>query len=419
MKFCSPFLLALTLLLFCNMPAVSAEKGDAVLEAITFQSDADKGENVRFKLNGEQSPKIFTIQDANPRLVVDFPDTRCSNSVNRAIDVKGKLVKKIRVGIHTDKDPKIRVVVDLAPNGKYQHTQHFDAQDKTLVVTISSTNENVTHKEKDKKEEKVIAAKGLDAQNPVSVQVSSPKVAESKQPDNATGPKTEEVAASALSKPFQKKEEEGAKPPEKAATATREPEHSPAMSPPPAPPSAGTGAVAPMPEVMGTKKPAVDVEEKVAPKVDIPEKRPTGKEEKAAVKSEKPDKKTDGKKSEPLLSNVTFESTSTKGEMVLFKLNGFHPPTVFGIEKGEPKVVCDFPNARLDEHVKEVVHCNGRYVESVRVTKQTKPNKIRAVLNLVPHKNYDLQQVFFKEDNLFVIIVNSQDALPGVKAPAH
>ena len=170
---------------------------------------------------------------------------------------------------------------------------------------------------------------------------------------------------------------------------------------------------------MGTKKPAVGVEEKVAPKVETPEKKPTGKEEKAAVKAEKPDKKTDGKKSEPLLSNVTFESTSTKGEMVLFKLNGFHPPTVFGIEKGEPRVVCDFPNARLDEHVKEVVHCNGRYVESVRVTKQTKPNKIRAVLNLVPHKNYDLQQVFFKEDNLFVIIVNSQDALPGVKTSTH
>ena len=208
MRFCPPFLLALTLLLFWNMPAVSAEKSDAVLESITFQSDADKGENVRFKLNGEHSPKIFTIQDANPRLVLDFPDTRCSNSVNRAIDAKGKLVKKIRVGIHTDKDPKIRVVVDLAPNGKYQHTQHFDAQDKTLVVTISSTNENVTHKEKDKKEEKVIAAKGPDAQKPASMQVSSPKVAESKQPDKATGPKTDEVAASALSKPSQKKEEE-------------------------------------------------------------------------------------------------------------------------------------------------------------------------------------------------------------------
>jgi len=105
--------------------------------------------------------------------------------------------------------------------------------------------------------------------------------------------------------------------------------------------------------------------------------------------------------------------------MVLFKLNGFHPPTVFGIEKGDPKVVCDFPNARLEENVKEVIHCDGKFVESVRVTKQTKPNKIRAVLNLVPNKNYDLQQVFFKEDNLFVIIVNAQDGLPAGKTGNH
>ena len=33
--------------------------------------------------------------------------------------------------------------------------------------------------------------------------------------------------------------------------------------------------------------------------------------------------------------------------------------------------------------------------------------RFRVTLELVPNKNYDLQQVFFKEDNLFVIIVNT------------
>lgn len=33
---------------------------------------------------------------------------------------------------------------------------------------------------------------------------------------------------------------------------------------------------------------------------------------------------------DPLLSNVTFENTSNKGEMVLFKLNGFYPPGSVG-----------------------------------------------------------------------------------------
>jgi hypothetical protein len=456
MKFCPSFLLALALLFTCNIPAVSAGKSEAVLEAITFQGDAGKGENVRFKLNGEQRPKIFIIDDANPRVVLDFPDTQCSKAVDRAIDAKGKLVKKIRVGIHTDKDPKIRVVVDLAPNGKYQHTQHFDEQAKTLVVTLFSTNENIAHKEKEKKEEKPVAAKGSDAQKPASMkeQASSPKVAESKQPDKTVGGKADEVALSTPSvsasdkinsavtdkgpeggtempapdkkgnepvsaKPLPKQEEGGAQPSEKAVSATREPEQSTAMSHPPETPPAGTAAVPPVSEAAGAKKPAVGAEEKTAAKVELPEKKSPEKEEKAAVKAEKPEKKTDGKKSGPSLSNVTCENTSAKGEMVLFKLNGFYPPTVFGIEKGDPRVVCDFPNTFLDDNVKEVVQCNGKYVESVRITKQTKPNKIRAVLSLVPHKNYDLQQVFFKEDNLFVIIVNSQDALPGVKASTH
>lgn len=419
MKFRPPFLLALAILFICNLPAVSAEKSDAVLEAITFQSDADKGENVRFKLNGEQRPKIFTIEDANPRLVLDFPDTRCSNTVNRTIDAKGKLVKKIRVGIHTDKDPKIRVVVDLVPNGKYQHTQYFDEQAKTLVVTLSSTNENITHKEKDKKEEKPVEVKGPDAQKPALMQVPSPKVAESKQPDKAVGTKADEVAVSTPSATTEKKE---ALKPQVSASAsdkitpaatTKGPEGGAAV------PAPDKKVDEPVSEAVGAIKPPVGAEEKTAAKVEVPEKKSPGKEEKAAVKAEKPDKKTDGKKSGPLLSNVTCENTSAKGEMVLFKLNGFYPPTVIGIEKGEPRVVCDFPNTLLDEHVKEVVQCNGKYVESVRVTKQTKPNKIRAVLSLSPRKNYDLQQVFFKEDNLFVIIVNSQDALPGAKTSTH
>jgi hypothetical protein len=407
MRFCSPFLLALALLIFWNLPVSSAEKNDTVIEAITFQSVSERGENIRFKLNGEHIPKIFFIQDVNPRLVLDFLDARCANSVNRAIDAKGKLVKKIRVGIHSDQAPKVRVVVDLAPNEKYQHKQHFDGQDKTLVVNVFSTSEGTSHKEKGKKEVTADAAKGPDTQKPVPTVSKEPE-----QPSAATESKGVGKAS------------------EKTASSTMEPENTTVTSLPPEISIAGKETEKSIPEVMGAK-PAVGKEEKAAPKEETQkvgkdekvaarvETPAVGKEEKAASTVEIPEKKSVGKKTEPSLSNVTFENTSTKGEMVLFKLNGFHPPTVFGIEKGDPKVVCDFPNARLEENVREVIRCDGKFVESIRVTKQTKPNKIRAVLNLVPNKNYDLQQVFFKEDNLFVIIVNAQDGLPAGKTGNH
>lgn len=114
---------------------------------------------------------------------------------------------------------------------------------------------------------------------------------------------------------------------------------------------------------------------------------------------------------DPLLSEVSFENTSNNGEMVLFKLNGFYPPTVTGKEDGVPRVICDFPGTRLGDKVVEELVSQGNYVDRVRVKQFSDPDRVQVILELVPNKNYDLQQVFFKENNLFVIIVNSYDAL--------
>jgi len=96
--------------------------------------------------------------------------------------------------------------------------------------------------------------------------------------------------------------------------------------------------------------------------------------------------------------------------MIIFKLNGFFPPKVSGSEKGEPKVICDFSDMALSPDVKETIPCNGRFVTSIRVTTQKNAKTVKAVLSLTPSKNYDLQQFFYKEDNLFVIFINSQDS---------
>jgi hypothetical protein len=108
-----------------------------------------------------------------------------------------------------------------------------------------------------------------------------------------------------------------------------------------------------------------------------------------------------------LLVDVSFENTSNKGEMVLFKLNGFYPPTVSGKEEGAPLVICDFAGTRLGEKVVKEQAIHGEYVERMSVEQIDDSNLIRVTLELVPNKDYDLQQVFFKEDDLFVIIVNS------------
>jgi hypothetical protein len=95
--------------------------------------------------------------------------------------------------------------------------------------------------------------------------------------------------------------------------------------------------------------------------------------------------------------------------MVLFKLNGFFPPSVAGEEAGAPRVVCKFPGTRLAATVVKDQKSQGRFVDRIRVVQSADNNQLEVVLELVPNKNYDLQQVFFKEDNLFVVIVNSYD----------
>lgn len=114
----------------------------------------------------------------------------------------------------------------------------------------------------------------------------------------------------------------------------------------------------------------------------------------------------------PLLTSISFDDSSNRGEMVLFKLNEFHPPIVFGIEEGTPRVVCDFKNTVAAKNVPELLKTAGKYIQKIRVGKENKKNKVRVVLDLVPNYSYDLQQVFFKEENLFMIIINTLGSAP-------
>jgi hypothetical protein len=110
---------------------------------------------------------------------------------------------------------------------------------------------------------------------------------------------------------------------------------------------------------------------------------------------------------DPALESIKFDPSSPKGEMVMFKLNGFHPPSVHGVEEGIPRVICDFNNTKMTGTTKRLIKTDGKYVRAIRTSKTKKPEKIRVVIDLEPNRSYDLQQVFFKDDNLFVIIVNT------------
>ena len=117
----------------------------------------------------------------------------------------------------------------------------------------------------------------------------------------------------------------------------------------------------------------------------------------------------------PQILDITFDDTSNRGEMVLFRLNDFYPPTVSALEKGNPQVFCDFMDMKISPEVRESIVANGKYIQRIRTTEHTNPDKVRIVLDLTPDRGYDLQQVFFKNDNLFVLIVNELPAEDDAK----
>ncbi len=115
--------------------------------------------------------------------------------------------------------------------------------------------------------------------------------------------------------------------------------------------------------------------------------------------------------SQLLIKKISFEKTPDKGEKVSLQLTNFHAPVIFGVEEGAPSIVCDFMDAGVGDKVPEILAAKGEFVKQVRVEKRVNPHKIRVILELVPNRHYDLQQVFFKEENLYVLIVKSRDSI--------
>lgn len=108
----------------------------------------------------------------------------------------------------------------------------------------------------------------------------------------------------------------------------------------------------------------------------------------------------------PVLRSVNFDNAfSQSGEMVLLQLSDFEPPEISTQEKDPPRIYCDFLGAEIAEGLAESFDAGGDYVKSIQVLKEDM--RVRVVLDLIPGANYDLQQVYFKEDNLFVLIVNT------------
>ncbi len=109
-----------------------------------------------------------------------------------------------------------------------------------------------------------------------------------------------------------------------------------------------------------------------------------------------------------VIKAVRHLTVSKQTEKVLFELSGFQPPQTFTVNGDRPRMVCDFNRARLGPGVNQQVTVNGTLIKDIRIAHHQGPtSKVRIVLDLVPERAYEVEQIFYRQESQFILILNS------------
>lgn len=452
--------------LFFVFPDAYAQSQPSV-SSVTLHQEGDGRERVRIKLEGAHEPKVYTLDGENPRLICDFPGAGYAGLVKPVVKGGGTLVTRIRVGAHDPPARKVRVVLDIEPGRKYTYTREFSKEENILNILLvptgpaKKTEKAVTVIEATEAKQVVITGPKKiyrtqgDQKTPPAAEPAVAGQTEADQPEtgspaateaSAPAPETVDTPAAAAVEPEAGADAEAAGKAAQTTTpapAAQEKEEVAAVAVPKAEPAPEPAT--PAPDAAGSEKASGAAVQPAAqePAADAPAGEPeavtaaapveaekaaggeeSGKQADAAV-AESAEKAAEPESAEekpqaapagqpdagavPQLLEISYENSSSKGEMIFFRLNGFYPPSVTADESETPKVNCEFTGMELGPDVQRTIEARGAYVQKVATTADKKGGKVRVDIDLTPDRDYDLRQVFFKEDNLFVLIVNTLD----------
>ncbi len=381
----------LLLVVFVNAyPVMSAQQ--KILEKIIFEAPSPEVDKITFKLNGPHIPTIFAIKGERPRVVFDFPATKPARLIKNTVNTNGKFVQRIRMGIHYVPKAKTRIVFDLLQDKKIDFKQHFDKQSNLLIISVFQAGQDPAA-----------------AASPVTLETRAKKAPVKSVPPATNH--TEGTRKTSKKPALAQAVSEHNKQPVPEQHAPQQPvEKQPAPVVPEKQPDVKKISPHTAPSAQPKRQaPVVKKEQSTKAEKNTPGNKPasTDQQKKTVAPASSQQKKT-LTADHPILKSVTFNKKDNRGEMVLFKLNTFQAPIVFGVEEGQPRVVCDFKNTEGGKDLPKSIKVNGKYIRKVRIENEEKAKKIRAILELTPNMSFDLQQVFFKKENLFVLIINAQ-----------
>ena len=128
-------------LLLCFIMGISGlcsgedQKTPLIIKRIEFTPDKIGGEWISLLCNQSCAPDLFTLEEENPRVVMDMKGVSFIQTKTRNINTGGKLVKRIRN--YLDKETNIlRVVLDLEPSKSYIVRPRHDAPKNSYMIMI-------------------------------------------------------------------------------------------------------------------------------------------------------------------------------------------------------------------------------------------------------------------------------------------
>lgn len=405
------FRLTLPFFLLCG--TVTAAQS-AQLQKIDHRVVSAGTEEVVLSFDAVVEPRVFSMGGSQPRLVFDFEGVGLQR-VGKRLAPGARLVKDVRMGVHREGGMKTRLVLDLGSPQEIRHSYSVDKRHNQLVIRLTSPAVAARTKENKSAPAPQQVRRQAGTKEPVQGAAGGGIVEKKReQADAAARTKQEaaadrkrEAAGGASPAAAEKKESRG-----KETTAVTAPAEdgkgpapgAPAAVPPEPPASAEPAAVAePAPPAVPAPAPAgATVPDAAARPAPATAQAPDAG---AAAAPEPASSET--APVTPYLFAIQFDPDSPKGELIQFKLNGFYPPVLRSIETDTPQIICEFANLEIAPALKGPIKISGRHVKAIRLDTSAGSGKVRVFIELEPNYSYDLQQVFFKEDNFFVLIVNA------------
>lgn len=107
-----------------------------------------------------------------------------------------------------------------------------------------------------------------------------------------------------------------------------------------------------------------------------------------------------------IVESISHEQVGDSQEMVVIHLTDFVNPTLTAVDGDQLTVLCELPNVKIAEGVIKDIEVGGRFIDSIHSEIQYDGSTLIS-LYLDSGYTYDLNQVFYKKENVLTLVVHS------------